>query len=164
MLLNLRKIIEAPGEIPFSFEMDMSDCGFDFIHSFLTPLKAEGSIINSAGVLKMNADLEIEYVSVCDRCSSHFQTKKKMHAHAVLSREPQDQDNPDVYPLEGDSVDLAEIIRTIFILNMEMKSLCKDDCKGICAACGKNLNEGPCGCKPETDPRLAVLRQLLNKE
>ena len=39
--------------------------------------------------------------------------------------------------------------------------LCSEDCKGLCAVCGKNLNEGPCDCKPEPDPRLAVLAQLL---
>ncbi|NLO47604.1 MAG: DUF177 domain-containing protein [Clostridiales bacterium] len=163
MLLNIRKIIEEPGEIPFSFEIDMSDVHFDSVHAFLSPLTVKGSVVNSAGVLTMDADLEIESVFICDRCSSHYQTRKRLHAHAVLAQELQDEDNPDIYLLEGDNVNLTEIIYTIFILNMETKSLCKEDCRGICASCGKNLNEGACGCKPEPDPRLAVLKQLLNE-
>jgi uncharacterized protein len=46
---------------------------------------------------------------------------------------------------------------------METKFLCREDCKGLCARCGKNLNLGPCGCGKEIDPRFAVLEQLLDK-
>ena len=69
-----------------------------------------------------------------------------------------------VFPLEADAADLDDIVRTIFVLNMDSKLLCKDDCAGLCCKCGKNLNEGPCACQKELDPRFAALRQLLNKE
>ena len=49
-------------------------------------------------------------------------------------------------------------------LDMETKFLCREDCKGLCPTCGKNLNLGPCGCRKQTDPRFAVLEQLLDKE
>jgi uncharacterized protein len=163
MLLNLRKIIEAPGEIPFSFEMDLSELDFDSVSSFLTPLRAKGRVVNSAGVLTMNAEIEIGLRRVCDRCSVTYETTQKIDTSVVLEKELQDEENPDVFLLDGDNADLDEIIRTLFILDMDMKSLCRDDCKGICFKCGKNLNEGPCDCKPETDPRLAVLGQLLNE-
>ena len=55
----------------------------------------------------------------------------------------------------------TRIITTAFVLNMVSKFLCSSNCKGLCASCGKNVNEGPCDCKPEPDPRLAVLGQLL---
>ena len=69
-----------------------------------------------------------------------------------------------VFPLVGDSADLEEIIRTVFVLNLDSRMLCKPDCKGLCFRCGKNLNDGPCGCQKELDPCFAALRQLLNKE
>ncbi len=47
---------------------------------------------------------------------------------------------------------------------LDGKPLCKEDCKGLCPTCGKDLNEGPCGCKKELDPRLAVLAKLLDKK
>ena len=59
--------------------------------------------------------------------------------------------------------DLDEILTTAVVLNMDSKLLCSEDCKGLCPKCGADLNLGPCGCKPETDPRLAVLQQFLNK-
>ena len=60
---------------------------------------------------------------------------------------------------------IRDVLETSFILNTDSLFLCRDDCKGLCPRCGADLNEGPCGCKPEKDPRLAVLEQLLdNKE
>lgn len=76
----------------------------------------------------------------------------------------QNEDNPDIFLLEGDYIDVDEVTVTAFVLNMEQRFLCSEDCKGLCDKCGKNLNEGPCDCKAETDPRLAVLGQLLEKE
>ena len=40
--------------------------------------------------------------------------------------------------------------------------LCRDDCRGLCPRCGANLNDGPCSCEPEADPRFAALQRLLN--
>ena len=65
--------------------------------------------------------------------------------------------------LEGDGVDLTDILETLFILDMETKFLCREDCKGLCSTCGRNLNLGPCGCRKQIDPRFAVLEQLLDK-
>ena len=82
----------------------------------------------------------------------------------VLVTELANEENEDewVFPLEGDSADLDDIVRTVFVLNLDSKLLCKEDCKGICEKCGKNLNEGECGCpKREIDPRLSALADLL---
>ena len=59
---------------------------------------------------------------------------------------------------------MGELARTAFILGMDTKTLCSEDCKGICPGCGVNLNQGSCTCKKETDPRLAALAKLLEKD
>ena len=56
---------------------------------------------------------------------------------------------------------VLEAVISTNLQNMDSKLLCRPDCKGICPRCGKNLNEGACSCRPEIDPRLAVLGQLL---
>ena len=68
-----------------------------------------------------------------------------------------------VFDLKGENADLEEIVRTVFVLNMDSQLLCDPDCKGICGGCGKNLNHESCTCQKEIDPRLAALQQLLNK-
>ncbi|MEE1456734.1 MAG: DUF177 domain-containing protein [Oscillospiraceae bacterium] len=55
------------------------------------------------------------------------------------------------------------MVRTVFVLNFGSKLLCKPDCEGLCCRCGKNLNDGPCSCQKELDPRFAALKQLLEK-
>ena len=62
----------------------------------------------------------------------------------------------------GDGIDVCDVLETCFILGMDQKFLCKDDCKGLCGVCGKNLNDGPCGCGKQIDPRMAALAQLLD--
>jgi uncharacterized protein len=51
----------------------------------------------------------------------------------------------------------------VFLLELDTKNLCSDDCRGLCPGCGVNLNEGQCRCKKEIDPRLAKLAQLLEQ-
>ena len=57
--------------------------------------------------------------------------------------------------------DLTEIVRQAILLAVSLKPLCSEDCSGICAQCGKNLNDGPCGCTKEViDERWAALKEL----
>ena len=84
--------------------------------------------------------------------------------NCLLAAELEDEENDEIYLLEGNEVDLDEVAGTAFILDMDTKNLCSDNCKGLCAKCGADLNNGPCGCRPEVDPRLAALAQLLDKE
>ena len=98
-------------------------------------------------------------------CSSVHMCFMRFPIDVVLVTELADEENEDewVFPLEGDSADLDDIVRTVFVLSLDSKLLCKEDCKGICQRCGKNLNDGPCSCQKELDPRFAALKQLLEK-
>ena len=82
----------------------------------------------------------------------------------VLVTEHQDEEDPDVFLVQDDCVDLDEIITTAFVLGLDSKTLCRPDCKGVCPRCGHNLNDGPCACRPEADSPFAVLGQLFNAE
>ena len=64
--------------------------------------------------------------------------------------------------LERDELALGDLVRETFILEMDTKHLCSEECKGLCAKCGADLNGGSCRCKPDIDPRLAALAQLLD--
>jgi uncharacterized protein len=66
---------------------------------------------------------------------------------------------------EAHEVDLTEPVRQSVLLELPMKPLCRPDCAGLCPTCGKNRNEGPCGCREEpSDPRLAVLADWLKPD
>ena len=166
MLLGLSGIIDRPGEsLPFSCSVDLSDLLYGTCYPVSEPVVAEGTVRNTAGVLVMTGSVRTCIHGVCDRCAADFDRQVEIPIDVVLVSEFANEENEDewVFPLEGDSADLDDIVRTVFVLNMDSKLLCKPDCEGLCCKCGKNLNDGPCGCQKELDPRFAALRQLLDK-
>ena len=166
MRLGLSKIIDCPGaSVPFSVSVDLSDLLFGTSYPVSEPVLASGAVRNTAGVLVMKGEITTRIHGICDRCASDFSADLAFDIDVVLVRELANEDSEDegVFPLEDDSADLEEIVRTVFVLNMDSKLLCKPDCKGLCCRCGKNLNDGPCSCQKELDPRFAALRQLLDK-
>ena len=110
-----------------------------------------------------NNTITAEMICICDRCGQEFESRKETAVDAVIAEE-ESEENPELFVLEGTELDLQEILSTCLILDMETKFLCREDCKGLCPRCGRNLNLGPCACGKEIDPRFAVLKQLLNKE
>ena len=166
MLLGLSKIIDCPGaSLPFSISLDLSDLRFGNCYPVSESVDAEGIIRNTAGVLMMTGALHTTIHGVCDRCASDFDQYVEIPIDVVLVTELINEENEDewVFPLEGDSANLEEIVRTVFVLNLDSKLLCSDDCAGLCCRCGKNLNDGPCNCQKELDPRFAALKLLLEK-
>ncbi len=166
MLLELSKIIETPGaSVPFSTSVDLSDLLYGTCYPVSEPVLASGTVRNTAGVLVMTGNITTTIHGVCDRCAADYTQNVEFSIDVVLVTELSNEENEDewVFPLEGDSADLEDIVRTVFVLNMDSKLLCKPDCKGICCRCGRNLNDGPCSCQKELDPRFAALRQLLDK-
>ena len=166
MLLGLSKIIDCPGaSLPFDVSVDLSDLCYGVSYPVTEPVVASGTVRNTAGVLMMEGELSTTIHGLCDRCATPFDREITFPINVVLVTELASEENEDewVFPLEGDSADLDDIVRTVFVLNLDSKLLCKEDCKGLCHRCGKNLNDGPCTCQKELDPRFAALRQLLEK-
>jgi len=162
MWLDLRKIMETPGASqPFEVTLDPEQLTGGAITGFRHPPEARGEVVNTAGLLNLRGTLTAEMTCVCDRCGTVFDRKKVLSLDVPLAADVSDEQSPDVFAVEGDGVDVSEIAATCFILNTETKVLCREDCKGLCPNCGKDLNEGPCNCTKPGDARLAVLAQLL---
>ena len=163
MRLNLREIIEIPGgSVPFKCELETEGLDFPSIKEYISRPFAEGRVFNEAGILTLEGTLTAEMICYCDRCGAEFDSVKEMPLSVTIVEEDT-ADNPELFLLEGDEIDLDEILSTCFVLDMETKFLCSEDCKGLCSTCGKNLNLGPCECRKPIDPRFAVLEHLLDK-
>lgn len=163
MRLNLSAIIEMPGSsLPFECELETDNLDFPSVRAYPSKPHAEGRIYNEAGILRLEGTLTAEMICVCDRCGEEFESLKEMPLDATIVEE-NPEDDPALFTLEGNELDLSALLSTCFILDMETKFLCREDCKGLCPKCGKNLNRGPCGCRKSLDPRFAVLEQLLDK-
>jgi len=162
MLLDLREIIGVPGgKVSFDYMPDLSDAAFGSILRVERPSRAAGNVSNSAGVLTFSANVDVNCICVCARCLREFEYPVHKRISAYLTEESEDGSNPDGYFLQGDKIDLDEIIITEFILNTDERILCDADCAGLCERCGFDLNDGPCNCAAQVDPRLAALGSLL---
>ena len=166
MRLDLRDIIHVPdARKDFRFQLDLSALEFyggetPIVH----PVLVEGSVTNHAGALMLEGTASSLLELRCDRCGRPFSREKTVALDSLVAQELEDDEHDGILPLEGTELDLDEAVTTAFVLAMDTKNLCSDDCKGLCAKCGADLNLGPCGCKPDVDPRLAALAQLLDKE
>lgn len=166
MLLDLKPILVTPGaSLPFETHENLSDLVFGSCKPASKPVLAYGKVRNTAGVLELTGELTTTLHGVCDRCVSEFTRAVQIPIHAVLVSEEELEQAEDewVFGIHDGCADLTDIITTAFVLNMDSQLLCRPDCKGVCFRCGKNLNEGPCGCRKEPDSRFAVLQQLLDK-
>lgn len=166
MLLDLSGIMDCPGaSVPFDVNVDLSDLCFGSCYPIPEPVQASGRVRNTAGVLVMTGKISGMLQGVCDRCAADFISSVEYPIDVVLVTELSNEENEDaeVFSLEGNKADLEDIVRTVFVLSMDSKLLCKPDCKGLCCRCGKNLNDGACSCQKEMDPRFAALKQLLDK-
>ena len=165
MRLNLREILHVPGaSVPFAFQLDLSDLDFYGERPVEAPVQVSGTVRNMADALVLRGTAETTLSLRCDRCLKPFRREMKVHVECLLAEELEDEENDEIVLLENGEVDLDEVFTTAMVLAMDSKHLCSEDCKGLCPRCGADLNEGPCGCKPEIDPRLAALAQLLEKE
>ena len=81
----------------------------------------------------------------------------------LLAETLEGEEDEDIVLLENGEVDVGDLAYTAFLLAMDTKHLCSEDCKGLCPGCGVNLNREPCRGKKQVDPRGAALEQLLDK-
>ena len=164
MKLDLRELIVSEGaRLPFRQELDTGRLGFPGVEGYCGPITAEGEVRNSAGALGARGEINARMRCVCDRCGAPFEMDKRVSFDVPIIAGSEEDGDGEAYGLAGDALDLDDMLETEFILNMDNKLLCRPGCKGLCPKCGKNLNEGECGCRPDVDPRLAVLEQLLDK-
>ena len=165
MLFDVKPILHTPGKhLEFQFELDLSDVEFAGRYPVSQPVSVSGQVRNTADVLELELTARTTLDAMCDRCGKEFPQDKEVTYSCVLAEEVQNDDNDEIVLLEDGKADVGDLARTAFILGMDTKTLCSEDCKGLCPRCGADLNLGPCSCKKETDPRLAVLAKLLENK
>lgn len=165
MLFDVRPILHTPGkQLEFRFEMDLSDVEFGGRRPISRPVAVEGRVRNSADLIELSMTIRTTLDAVCDRCGKEFLQDRELVYSCLLAEELQNEDNDEIVLLEDGKADVEDLARTALILGMDTKTLCSEDCKGLCPRCGADLNLGPCSCKRETDPRLAALAKLLENQ
>jgi uncharacterized protein len=110
----------------------------------------------------------------CDRCLASYDIEVDTELQVLFETASSDSrrlqevectiSDLDSIVLDEPVVDLDDVLRQQLYLALPVKSLCSEQCKGICSGCGVNLNLAECGCEfeRETSP-FAVLARLKKK-
>jgi uncharacterized protein len=110
---------------------------------------------------------------VCSRCLKEFERDLTVPLDLAFSPEKEmgeerehelAEEEMSIGFYSEDEIDLAEVVREQMLLNIPMKSLCDEACKGLCPHCGADLNVETCACGTrEVDPRLKALEKFFKK-
>ena len=97
----------------------------------------------------------------CARCLTEFRAAVEVEVCELYAGPGHLEEEEDVYRIKGEEIDLEPMLRDELTLALPLNPLCRADCKGICARCGRELNDGACNCTEDTsDPRWAALDEV----
>ncbi len=101
----------------------------------------------------------------CARCLRSFRSDVSLELCELYAAPGHEvADDEDAYELDGTDVRLEPMLRDAVTLALPFNPLCRPGCKGICAQCGADLNEGSCTCtEDDLDPRWAALAPLKDR-
>lgn len=169
MKINLSGLIDrAVNKIDFKHSLDLGKISTKAREIVLTnPVDIKGSAYMTDEGLYLDAIVSYEYYENCARCLKEFINKVETVLSGRLletSKSSRTIDDDElVFYYDNDEVELTEQVLSSILLSLPMKSLCDDNCKGLCLVCGKDLNIEECNCDiQEIDPRLAKLKDLFD--
>lgn len=161
LLVDLRAVATGPFETKAEIAID--DPILEGLELALQePLRVEGRLTSSGpSQYYWQGSLATRLASACRRCLEPMTVDVDASVSALFTEE-EGADDASTYVIQrdGTELDLGPMVREELALAAPKYVTCRDSCKGLCAHCGKDLNQGPCSCEPEPDPRWAVLRAL----
>lgn len=165
MLVDVRPVREAT---PSSFvgKVDLSGLRLWGEAFFPQPVDISGTLTLRHGQLEVNYSASYDISARCARCLAEI-TQREEHTFAHPVKEnPTEQESEQLIPAPGGKLDITQLAGADLLLEFTRPPLCSDDCKGLCATCGADLNVGECACasKKEIDPRFAALLDLIEKQ
>ncbi len=149
MLVQLRQLFNREGdkkEICHEILLEeLKDYGA--YGTFITPVSLKGEIVNRAGVVTLSCEMRFTIKHLCDRCLNEFDREYLMNMeHILVKSTASDDDEYEYIVCPDNTLELDELAISDLLLQLPTKVLCKEDCKGLCPKCGKDLNYGDCIC------------------
>ncbi len=174
MKLDLRPLLAGDRLLTFDYTLSLDinpedTSSFLYGVSFPSPMKVKGEITNTAGYMRITLSASVDYSSECARCLAPVSGDFTLNLEKTVAPRSLlvglDEDKLDDYAIIEDGfLDIDEQLLAQLEMEFPIRFLCREDCKGLCQRCGKNLNEGKCGCpEKEIDPRMAPLQKLLEQ-
>ncbi|MDD4601284.1 hypothetical protein SDC9_05926 [bioreactor metagenome] len=129
------------------------------------PIVATGEVINEGLLLKVSGTIDLVATFLCDRCLEKHFISIAIPFFEKYQESGAENSSDEITLYQGEEITIHDLVRESLILAKPLKTVCSEDCHGLCPKCGTNLNISTCACKKGViDPRLAALQQLLDKK
>ena len=175
MLVNLSDVFSSEGMMANeTAELEMTSFKSRLGDFRITQKSPVNFVFSNIGVGKarIEGNVELKFDTSCDRCLAEVPTILTLEfEREVASPDTTTDSSEDDGDGEDDAIDFMEgyqlnvetFVYNEILLNWPMKILCREDCKGICRICGKDLNTGECGCDTFVpSPGLAGIKEIFN--
>lgn len=168
MMYDVSSVLKAEGEVlPVSGKVEFSQNALSGTGPFFhDDVCFTGTITNVGDVLELKVNVKGSFTVLCARCMKELDKDFNIDFTEMLVNSTDDiSDRDAVLVFEKHEVDLDDIIESNILVNLSLKYLCSEDCKGLCPICGADRNVTDCSCgQDEIDPRMAGLKNLLIDE
>jgi uncharacterized protein len=168
MIVDLLNVGEP---LVFEFTIDPNEIDLGYVGvKTIGDVRASGELNRSSAKIDVKGAIRAPLEIDCTRCLTPVRRElditfaatfvgKEMFPEAKETHIEAGDLDTDV--VEGNELDLTDVVREQILLNLPEQILCREDCKGICPTCGVDLNAGECECGgDEIDPRWAALKDL----
>lgn len=171
MLINLTELFTREGKAR-DYEVGIDSSQFRIPNGECRIAEAEPVVLHIENVgdktLELKGEAKFSLLIPCDRCLEPVECPFRLSIVRTLDLKLTEEERIaalDEQPyVQGYNLDVDQLVRDELLLNLPMKVLCAEDCKGICNRCGANLNHETCGCdRSVPDPRMSVIQDIFKQ-
>jgi uncharacterized protein len=175
MIIDLKTVLHTPRHFTFTLGADWWKAYMenDQILGLDSPLEVHIGISKVGNKYALDGRFSGHFQIICDRCLEPYHRDLDTDFRLLLAFPPSDTDQSELELLEedlsvdfitGEELDLDDVVKGQIYLSLPMKSICREDCSGLCPICGTNLNMDKCGCqKQNTHSDFSKLKNLKLK-
>ena len=171
MLINLSELFSVEGKArTYICDLEM-DCfhGPDGDYEILRKSPITLEIKNQGDrVFGLKGEGDVVLQMPCGRCLEPVEVPIHVEIDDEIDMKQTEEERAkalnEQFYVSGYNLDVDRLVGNELTLNLPMKVLCREDCKGICNRCGTNLNYGTCDCDTRSlDPRMSVIQDIFKQ-
>lgn len=175
MWIVLQEVREHGGSCRIEKDFESKDLHLDpRIARIESPARVDLRVELRGDFVRVRGQLKASLQVICSRCLEETGREISKKIDLEYRPDPLVENDGEEFELDykelsvgfyrDDRIDLTALVDEQLILEVPMKPVCREECKGLCPNCGTNRNEEECGCRTDrTDPRLAVLAELKQR-
>ncbi len=170
MLINISELLSTTSkvlnkEVPIEMENYHHE-GIAYTFAEKSPVVITVSNIGERAI-HLDGHFHVALNIPCDRCLEDVKTNFDIEICRDIDLKSDGDEKVEKLDefsfIEGSNLDIEKLVYNELLMDFPMKTLCSENCKGICPKCGKNLNQGECGCdRASLDPRMSAVLDIFN--